>query len=411
MNESATEVPVGSIDPSVQDRFQTGDHFAVFDRIRRERPVCYHPETQYGPFWSITKFQDIIDAEMMPHQLSSDAEHGGIWIREQPKDTIRKSFIAADPPVHDTQRKVVNPIVSPINLKRLEGDVRDIVSLVLDNLPMGEEVDWVRRVSIEVTGRVLCNLMGFPVEERLDLTRWSDIAAQDVDEPGTEITDEHIKLEMLQPMVKRFRQLFAERMLTPRQNDLISMLAHSQETSNMSPQEFVGMIVLLMIGGNDTTRNSISGGLHAINQHPEEHEKLRRDPDLVSSMTPEIIRWVSPTLHMRRTATVDIDFKGEHIKEGDKVILWYCSGNRDSDVIEDPYSFKIDRKNPRQHVSFGFGVHRCLGNRLAELQLRLLWEEILRRKWVVETVGEPERVYSNFLPGIERLPAVIHPGR
>ncbi|WP_454858955.1 cytochrome P450 [Rhizobium binxianense] len=315
--------------------------------------------------------------------------------------------MTADPPEHDVQRKVVNPIVSPMNLHRMEDEVRDIVNFVLDGLPLEEEIDWVPRVSVEITGRVLCRLMDFPVEERLDLSTWSDIVNTDVD-AGTEITDEYVKLEKLRPMVLRFRQLFTERAAMPPQNDLISMLAHAQETLNMEPQQFVGMIVLLMVGGNDTTRNSISGGLDALNKFPEEYAKLRANPKLIETMVPEIIRWVTPVAHMRRTALEDIEFKGQKIRKGDKVVLWYCSGNRDEDVIEDPYRFQIDRENPRQHVSFGFGIHRCLGNRMAELQLRVLWEEILRRGWVIETVGDPIRRYSNFVVGIDSLMAIIH---
>lgn len=401
------DTPLSELDPSIQKRFQTGEHFAVFDRLRSEAPVCLHEKTQYGPYWSITKYKDIIEAEANPKVFSSDAAYGGIWIKEQPKDTIRKSFMTADPPEHDVQRKVVNPIVSPMNLHRMEDEVRDIVNFVLDGLPLEEEIDWVPRVSVEITGRVLCRLMDFPVEERLDLSTWSDIVNTDVD-AGTEITDEYVKLEKLRPMVLRFRQLFTERAAMPPQNDLISMLAHAQETLNMEPQQFVGMIVLLMVGGNDTTRNSISGGLDALNKFPEEYAKLRANPKLIETMVPEIIRWVTPVAHMRRTALEDIEFKGQKIRKGDKVVLWYCSGNRDEDVIEDPYRFQIDRENPRQHVSFGFGIHRCLGNRMAELQLRVLWEEILRRGWVIETVGDPIRRYSNFVVGIDSLMAIIH---
>lgn len=402
-----SNIPLAELDPSVQKRFQTGEHFAVFDRLRAEAPVFRHEKTQYGPYWSITKYKDIIEAEANPKVFSSDAAYGGIWIKEQPKDTIRKSFMTADPPEHDVQRKVVNPIVSPMNLHRMEEEVRAIVNLVLDDLPLEEEIDWVPRVSVEVTGRVLCKLMDFPVEERLDLSTWSDIVNTDVD-AGTEITDEYVKLEKLRPMILRFRQLFAERAAAPPQNDLISMLAHAQETLNMEPQQFVGMIVLLMVGGNDTTRNSISGGLDALNKFPDEYAKLRANPKLIDSMVPEIIRWVTPVAHMRRTALEDIEFKGQQIRKGDKVVLWYCSGNRDEDVIEEPYRFRIDRPNPRQHVSFGFGIHRCLGNRMAELQLRILWEEILNRGWVIETIADPIRRYSNFVVGIDSLKAVIH---
>lgn len=400
------KTPVAEIDPSVQTRFMTQEHFAVFDRLRSEAPVCYHPKTQYGPYWSITKYKDIIEAEVNTKVFSSDAAYGGIWIKDQPQETIRKSFMSADPPEHDVQRKIVNPIVSPMNLNHMETVVRSIVNDVLNELPLNQEIDWVPRVSVEVTGRVLAKLMNFPFEDRLLLSEWSDIVNTDVDE-GTEISDEFVKLEKLGPMVQYFRRLFAERQDSPPQTDLISMLAHAQQTASMEPRQFVGMIVLLMVGGNDTTRNSISGGLAALNEFPEEYARLRANPALVESLVPEIIRWVTPVAHMRRTALEDIEFKGQQIRKGDKVVLWYASGNRDDEVIEDPYRFIIDRANPRQHVSFGFGIHRCLGNRMAEMQLRILWEEILNRGWIVETLAPPSRRFSNFVTGIDRLPAVI----
>lgn len=400
------KTPVAEIDPSVQTRFMTQEHFAVFDRLRSEAPVCYHPKTQYGPYWSITKYKDIIEAEVNTKVFSSDAAYGGIWIKDQPQETIRKSFMSADPPEHDVQRKIVNPIVSPMNLNHMETVVRSIVNDVLNELPLNQEIDWVPRVSVEVTGRVLAKLMNFPFEDRLLLSEWSDIVNTDVDE-GTEISDEFVKLEKLGPMVQYFRRLFAERQDSPPQTDLISMLAHAQQTASMEPRQFVGMIVLLMVGGNDTTRNSISGGLAALNEFPEEYARLRANPALVESLVPEIIRWVTPVAHMRRTALEDIEFKGQQIRKGDKVVLWYASGNRDDEVIEDPYRFIIDRANPRQHVSFGFGIHRCLGNRMAEMQLRILWEEILNRGWIVETLAPPSRRFSNFVTGIDSLPAVI----
>lgn len=401
------DMPISEVDPSVQTRFMTGTHFPVFDRLRDEAPVCYHANTQYGPFWSISKYKDIIEVELNTKVFSSDAAYGGIWIKDPPQETIRKSFMTADPPEHDVQRKIVNPIVSPTNLNHMEEVVTKLVNDVLDELPLNEEFDWVSKVSVEVTSRVLAKLMDCPFEDRLQLSEWSDIVNTDVD-AGTEITDEYVKLEKLAPMVAYFRKLFAERQGMPPQTDLISMLAHAQETATMEPRQFVGMIVLLMVGGNDTTRNSISGGLDALNQFPEEYAKLRANPELVDSMVPEIIRWVTPVAHMRRTAVQDIEFKGQQIKKGDKVVLWYCSGNRDDEVIEDPYQFRIDRANPRQHVSFGFGIHRCLGNRMAEMQLRILWQEILKRGWVIETLAGPTRRYSNFVVGIESLPAIIH---
>jgi len=187
------------------------------------------------------------------------------------------------------------------------------------------------------------------------------------------------------------------------------MLAHGDSTRNMPPMEYLGNVILLIVGGNDTTRNSISGGVLALNQNPEEYDKLRKNHSLIPNMVSEIIRWQTPLAYMRRTATQDTELRGKQIKQGDKVIMWYASGNRDSDVIQEADRFWIDRPNARKHLSFGFGIHRCMGNRLAEMQLRILWEEIMQRFEFIEVTGEPERVYSSFVKGYSSLPVRLHP--
>ena len=200
-----------------------------------------------------------------------------------------------------------------------------------------------------------------------------------------------------------FQNLWNERKDGPVGADLISMLAHGESTRDMPLMEFLGNILLLLVGGNDTTRNSISGGLLALSQHPDQYAKVRADPSLIPNMVPEIIRWQTPVAHMRRTALEDVEFGGKLIKAGDKVAMWYVSGNRDETVIETPDAFVIGRERPRQHLSFGFGIHRCVGNRLAEMQLRIIWEEILKRFPAIEVVEEPVRLKSNFIRGIKRM--------
>jgi cytochrome P450 len=186
------------------------------------------------------------------------------------------------------------------------------------------------------------------------------------------------------------------------------MMANNPDTQNMDPMEYLGNLILLIVGGNDTTRNSISGGVLFLNENPGEFAKLNANPGLVASMVPEIIRYQTPLAYMRRTATRDTTVGGKTIKAGDKVAMWYVSGNRDDEVIERPNEFIIDRRNPRHHLSFGFGIHRCMGNRLAEMQLRLIWEEILKRFDRIEVVGEPVRVRSSFVKGYDQLPVVLH---
>jgi cytochrome P450 len=205
-------------------------------------------------------------------------------------------------------------------------------------------------------------------------------------------------------MLGYFTKLWNERVNSAPRTDLVSMLAHGAATRNMGPMEFMGNLVLLIVGGNDTTRNSMTGGLLALHDHPEQWAKLRANPALVDSLVPEIIRWQTPLAYMRRTATQDTELGGKQIKAGDKLAMWYLSGNRDAAAIDQPDRFIIDRARPRQHLSFGFGIHRCVGNRLAELQLKILWEELLQRFPVIEVMGPPTRVKSAFVRGFTHLP-------
>ena len=311
-----------------------------------------------------------------------------------------------DPPKHDVQRKAVNPVVAPSNLVNMEGLIRERTQEVLDNLPRNKKFNWVEHVSIELTTRMLATLFDFPFEDRRKLTRWSDVSTA---RPGDGIVESEEQREQeLYECLEYFTRLWNERVNSEPKTDLISMLAHNPETRNMDPMEYLGNLILLIVGGNDTTRNSMTGGILALNENPDQYDKLRNDHSLIKSMVPEIIRWQTPLAYMRRTALEDIELGGKLIKKGDKVIMWYVSGNRDDDVIKDPNSFIIDRERPRTHLSYGFGIHRCVGNRLADLQLEILWEEIMKRFENIEVVGEPSRIRSSFVKGYADLPVIIH---
>ncbi|HEY1933280.1 MAG TPA: cytochrome P450 [Acetobacteraceae bacterium] len=404
----AYAMPLDAIDVSNPKLYQDDVWHPYFERLRREAPVHYTRDGMYGSFWSVTKFKDIMQVETSHQLYSSEAKLGGITITDRPMEFRRSSFIASDPPRHDEQRKVVSPIVAPANLQNMEGLIRERVCRVLDGLPRGETFDWVQRVSIELTTLMLATLFDFPLEERRKLTYWSDVSTADVN-AGGEVDSEEKRLAILTEAVRVFTGLWHERKNRPGGYDLISMLAHGEATRNLvdDPAEFLGNLVLLIVGGNDTTRNSMSGGLWALCKHPAEYQKLRDDPGLIPSAVSEIIRWQSPIVHMRRTALADAELGGKRIRKGDKVVMWYISGNRDEDAIDRPNEFIIDRARSRHHLSFGFGVHRCVGNRLAELQLTILWEEIMQRFPVIELMGEPKRIYSNFIHGISSLPVRI----
>jgi cytochrome P450 len=404
--EAAFAMPLESIDPANPDYFVEDTVGHYFARLRRDDPVHRSESPIFGPYWSITRYQDIMAVDTNHAVFSSDWSRGGITLTDPPEGEKLQMFIAMDPPRHDDQRKAVTPIVAPPNLAKMEGLIRERTCQVLDSLPRNQTFNWVDKVSIELTTLMLATLFDFPLEDRRLLTWWSDVSTMNK-KLNPDALEPHERMAELGKMLEYFTRLWNERINAPPASDLISMLAHGPATRNMSPLEYMGNLVLLIVGGNDTTRNSMTGGLLALHDHPDQWAKLRANPELMQSLVPEIVRWQTPLAHMRRTAVADIELGGKQIKAGDKVAMWYLSGNRDESAIDDANRFIIDRARPRQHLSFGFGIHRCVGNRLAELQLRILWEEILQRFPVIEVVGEPVRVRSTFVRGFSQLPVRI----
>ncbi len=404
-------IPLEEMDPSHPALFLHGTHWAHFERLRREDPVHYHEESMFGPYWSVTKYDDCRYVDTHHDLFSSQQVKGGIalgGVPDREDEYALPMFIQEDPPKHDEQRKVVTPMFAPRTLADLEPLIRERAGKILDELPRNEEFNWVRHVSVELTAQMLATLFDVPQEDRLKLIDWSD-TIQNLGDPDVfETPDEGFK--KLFECLAYFQQYYEERKQQPPKFDLISMLAHDPSTRDMGPQELLGNVMLLIVGGNDTTRNSISGGVLALNQNPDEYRKLKSNPGLIPKMVPEIIRWQSPVAHMARTATQDCEIGGKKIRKNDRVAMWYISGNRDEDALERPNEFVIDRANPRQHTAFGYGIHRCVGYRLAEMQLRVIWEEIIARFDSVDVTSEPTGLASNFIHGIRDLPVTLRGG-
>jgi len=404
-------IALDAIDVSNPWLYQDDVIAPYFARLRKEAPVHYCAESRYGAYWSITRYQDIVEINADDERVSSNYELGGHILGY---DTLfrchgvdARMFQSTDPPIHTAQRKAIAPVVARASVREMEQQIRAICARILDQLPLGETFDWVEHLSIEMTTQVLAMLFDFPWEQRRLLTRWSDVA---VSEPGFGIVDSwESRRQELEDCFTTFAGLWQERLQGEPRSDLLSLMVHAEGTKNLSPGEFLGNLINLIVGGNDTTRNSLTGGVLALNRYPAEYEKLRANPALINSMVPEIIRWQTPISHMARTAVTDFRLGDAEIKSGDRIAMWYISGNRDEDEIAQADQFIIDRSNPRRHLSFGFGTHHCVGYRLGELQLQIAWEEIMKRFRAVEVMGEPTRVCSNIIHGYTSLPVQLHP--
>ena len=402
----AYTVPLQQLDFSSPFLYRQEKWQSYFQRLRQEAPVHYQVQSRFGPFWSITRYEDILFVDKNYQLFSSEPI---IMLGNQPQLLELEMFIAMDPPKHDIQRKAVQGVFLPKNLQEMQQLIRERTIDVLDHLPVGEAFDFVDRVSIELTSRMLATLLDFPYEERRKLVGWSDAASST---PGTTGGDMLLDetFDQIKAMVKGLTELWHDKTARlkagePLSFDLMSMLISSEATRDLidRPLEFLGNMALLIVGGNDTTRNSMSGGLYAMHKYPEQFEKLKQDPALIPGMVSEIIRWQTPLAYMRRVATQDVMLNGQYIRKGDKVVMWYVSGNRDEQVFVHADDFIIDRENAKRHLSFGFGIHRCMGSRLAEMQLCILWEELLKRFDRFEVMEEPERVQSNFVRGYSKM--------
>ena len=401
-----TRTEVDPLDVSRAELYRDDTWHEPFRRLRADSPIRYTPQSDYGPYWSVSTYKPIVHIESLPEIFSSEA--GGITLADflPESDVKMPMFIARDRPVHTAQRRTVAPAFTPSEMVRMTGDIRRRTAEVLDSLPWGEPFDWVDRVSIELTTQMLAILFDFPWEDRRKLTFWSDWAG-DIEL----VKNEDLRQQRLQHMFEcgaYFQNLWNQKVGKAPTPDLISMMIHSDAMAHMDQYEFIGNLILLIVGGNDTTRNSMSAMAYGLDLFPDERAKLEADPSLIPNATQEIVRWQTPLAHMRRTATQDYELDGQTIREGDKVALWYISANRDESVFgDDADRIVVDRPNARRHLAFGHGIHRCVGARLAELQISVLMEEMARRRMRVNVTGAPTRVSACFVHGYRKLPVEL----
>ncbi|HEX8486644.1 cytochrome P450 [Sphingomonas sp.] len=378
---------------------------APFRTLRAEAPVHYVPHSDYGPYWSVSTYKGIVEVESLPDLYSSEA--GGITIADfqEGRDVRMPMFIARDRPVHTAQRRTVAPAFTPSEMTRMSGDIRRRTADILDSLEWNTPFDWVDTVSVELTTQMLAILFDFPWEDRRKLTFWSDWAG-DIELVKTEELRQQRLVHMFE-CGAYFQNLWNAKVGKEPTPDLISMMIHSDAMREMDHHEFIGNLILLIVGGNDTTRNSMSALAYGLDCFPDARAKLEGDPSLIPNATQEILRWQTPLAHMRRTATADTELMGQTIRAGDKLALWYISANRDETMFEDADTIRVDRPNARRHLAFGHGIHRCVGARLAELQIGILLEEMAKRRMRVNVLGEPERVAACFVHGYRKLPVEI----
>tara|TARA_A100001037_G_scaffold286911_1_gene295794 strand:- start:170 stop:1450 length:1281 start_codon:yes stop_codon:yes gene_type:complete len=396
----------------------------IFSRMRAEEPLAFCPEPWGGKgFWAITKYDDIETISKLPHLFSSDGKHGGITLPtpemianrrnltraevEGPAELADfeggRSMISMDPPEHNKHRRQVAPGFTPQRLDALIARIRDRADVLLDEVgKMGSaESDFVADVAAELPIQMLAELFDVPQADRYKLFEWSNVMIGG-DDPEINVSREQTMGAFME-LAAYAMQLYEARKAEPR-TDLISMLVNTEvDGEPMSVADYLSAFVLLVVAGNETTRNSISGGLLALCQHPEQRQKLLDDPGLIPNAVDEIIRWVHPVIYMRRTALQDYALRDVTIRAGDKVAMWYMSANRDEEKWADPFTFDVSREGPR-HLSFGYGQHLCLGWRLAEIQLRVLLEGVLARYPTLQVTGPVTRMRTNFLNSIKTMP-------
>lgn len=403
----ASELPLAALDVSLPSRFRSDSHWPLFARLRREAPVHYCAESAYGPYWSVSRYDDIVAVEKNCAQFSSD---GNVIINDVPAEfDCTRAFATSDPPVHTRERRAVLPAVAPPRLAALEAQIRGDIAALLDRLPRGETLDWAKELSEEITTLMIAALFDLPREDRHRLSYWSEVLVT-TPQPGAAVETWAERDAAVNDYREYLTDLWADRARAKRGDDIISLLARDPGTAQLidDPMRFIGTVTLIA-GANEAARGALSGSIVAFNQFPDEWQKLRDRRDLLENAVEEIVRWQTPILHMRRTTTEDVVLSGQPIPAGERVVMWYCSGNRDENYFPDGDVLTIERHNARRHLAYGSGIHRCLGHHVARMELKILLEEMLDRFERVELDGTPERLASNFSSNYSRVPVIIRP--
>ena len=391
------------------ESFIDGQPYDLFKRLRHEAPIYWHEESlDFEPgFWALTKHEDIVRVSKDPLTFSS-AAGGHLMSMGDPKvvdpsavAAIIGNMIGMDPPDHQIYRKMVAPSFTPKAIRNLESDMRQKIRDLLENVEGKGEFNFVTEISEQLPLWVLCEMMGIPEPDRPKIrdlvNNLTDASIQQDPENSFQIWVNYMEL------FKMGRDMIEERRKNPT-DDLMSVVANTRvEGGELPPELLDGFFLLMVIAGNETTRNTLTGGLMALTENPEERAKLLQDPTLISNATDEMLRWVTSVIYFRRTAMKDTSIRGQDIKAGDKVVMWYGSANRDEDIFPDGHLFRVQRENAKKHLAFGAGEHLCLGNRLGHMQIRILFEELLARFPNIHSTSNPVRIPSNFLAGISEL--------
>jgi cholest-4-en-3-one 26-monooxygenase len=396
---------VNLLDPDV---FREGRHHEMFKVLRQQDPVHLHEDPDDQDFWCITRHADLITVNR-DYEVFSSAEQG-ISIPDIPPEgsMVREMMLYMDPPRHTRYRLLVNKGFTPRMIGLLETGLRTKAAMIVDNVIERGECDFVTDLAAELPLQAIAELMGVPQEDRHKLFDWSNRMIG-IDDPEYE-GDRDSGTEAAAELYMYANSLAAEKRENPL-DDIVSRLLGSEiDGDKLSETEFDMFFMLLAVAGNETTRNATAHGMKALMDNPDQFEKLRNNPELLDSAIEEIVRWATPVLHFRRTAMSDYELAGKQIKQGDKVVMWHISANRDETVFDDPFRFDIER-NPNEHIGFGGGgPHFCLGANLARMELRIIFEELVTRLPDMEPAGECEYLRSNFIGGIKHLPVRYTPG-